>query len=73
MSAFGKRGVRCDGCGMISNRQDGEYVIGNRVGYINCQGHNSNEDLCERCDAKSGVSKHPMPPRDATQGNLVDG
>jgi hypothetical protein len=34
MSIFTKTGVRCDWCGKISNRPDGEYVRPSRFGYL---------------------------------------
>lgn len=52
MSAFGKKGVRCDGCGKIANNRDGEYVVKGSPNacYINSHGRDCPHDFCETCE-----------------------
>jgi hypothetical protein len=51
MSAFGKHGVRCDSCGMISKgRPTGEYTRkDNSVGYIWPDESDDSKDICDDC------------------------
>ena len=63
MTAFGKvirgrSGVRCDGCGRISNDRDGYYFdkkLG-KGGTISSQGRECEHDFCKECEAKN---QHP--------------
>lgn len=55
MSAFGKRGVRCDWCGRFSANRGGEYTKPGTVGgaaYIHQAFHGDDDngtDICEEC------------------------
>lgn len=52
MSEFGKHGVRCDGCGRVSNRKDGEMrdrKTGRLLERICSQGRNCEHDFCGDC------------------------
>lgn len=67
VSAFSRRGVRCDWCGKFSNHADGKYTKhdGTAIGYINQPQWERNHvdasgkhcpidselDICEECEA----------------------
>lgn len=54
MSVFGRHGVRCDGCGRISNDQQGYYVDKHSgwPGHINGHGRDCAHDYCSECEEK---------------------
>lgn len=50
MSAFGKRGVRCDTCGKFSKNPQGEYTRKDgSAGYIWLREEDDSKDDCDDC------------------------
>lgn len=51
MTAFGKHGARCDGCGVFSTNRDGYYIRKNGMaGTISNRGRECDHDYCDDCE-----------------------